>query len=64
MAFLTACLPDSNLRSSIDWLSIHRFCGLSALGISTCAIFSGIMDEFGMAKQHTIDMIFIVLLSS
>jgi len=47
MAFLTALLPDSTLRTSIEWLSIHRFCGLSAIAISASAISSGIMEEFG-----------------
>jgi len=50
MAMLTSCLPDSKIRTSIDWLTIHRFLGLSALGISSSAIYLGVMDQFGMYK--------------
>ena len=48
MAILTLYLPDSYWRTSIDWLTIHRFLGLSALGISSSAIYLGVMDEFGI----------------
>ena len=49
MALFTSYLPsDAKLRSSVDWLIMHRFFGLSALSISGGAILLGIMEEFGM----------------
>ena len=52
MAFLTACIPDSPLRTSVDLVGIHRIFGLTALGLCAMAICTGIMEEFGKLLSY------------
>ncbi len=61
MALITSYLPsEAKLRSSVAWLTMHRFFGLSALSISAGTIFLGIMEEFGMYMMIAIMLLLMI----
>lgn len=47
MAFLTQFFPQSRLRSAVDLRAIHRRLGVISLILTTSAILSGVVNQFG-----------------